>query len=342
MKFTSKNPSIASVTEQGTVVGVASGSTVIEVKEDNGAYRGQIPTNVVANDSSYIPVTGVSLNYSSVSLKYAYEFSKQLRATVTPANATNKAITWTSSDPSSLSAKNGYLKCLRDGVGTYTVTASSVDGPAATCTVSIVRNGTVVNSVSPSTINMSSADSTTYHISVDTTDYDGYKSGFSVFDTYGLTKAINKTDNGFDLVVSENVGSDRQINVYVQGLNSGDDASVITINQPYSRIASAFISPSDGGTSYCHADGSFYHKDFPTRVTGLDTIYFQCAQEAFNDIINKLGTSESWLTIRSYHQYREDIGGMVGIAAAPNTTGSPRTAYVTFPGGLMYYVEQDA
>jgi len=342
MKYTSKNPSVAFVSEQGTVVGVAAGSTVIEVKEDNGEYRGQIPTTVVPNDSSYIPVTGVSLNTTNVRLKYAYDFSKQLKATVSPSNATNKALTWSSSDPSALSVVNGYVKVLREETGTFTVTATSVDGPAAACTVSIVRNGTVVNSVSPSTINMTSADSKTYHISVDTTDYDGYKSGYSVYDTYGLTRVINKTDSGFDLVVSENVGTDRQIKVYVSGLHSGDDTSIITINQPYSKIASAFISPSDGGTSYCHADGSFYHKDFPTRVTGLNTIYFQCAPEAFNDIISKLGTSESWLTIRSYHEYREDIGGMVGIAAAPNTTGSPRTAYVTFPGGLMYYVEQDA
>jgi len=342
MKFTSKNPSIASVTEQGTVVGVATGSTVIEVKEDNGAYRGQIPTTVVSNDSSYIPVTGVSLSKSSVSLKYAYDFSKQITATVTPSNATNKAITWTSSDPLALSAKNGYLKCLRAGTGTFTVTATSVDGPAATCTVDIVRNGTVVDSVSPTTINMASADATTYHISIDTTNYDGYKSGYSVFDTYTLTKATNKEENGFDLTVKENVGSDRQIKVYVQGLYSGDDVTTITINQPYSRIATAFVSPSDGGTSYCRASGEFYHKYYPSNISGLDIIYFQCAQEAFNDIISKLGTSESWLTIRNYAVYRSDIGGLVGIAAAPNTTGKARTAYVTFPGGLMYYVEQDA
>lgn len=342
MKFVSKNPSIASVSEQGTVVGVSAGSTVIEVKEDTGEYRGQIPTTIVPNDGSYIPVTKVTLNLTSVNLKYAYDYSKQLKATVTPSNATNKAITWTSSNPTALSVVNGYLKCLREEAGTFTVTASSVDGPAASCTVSIVKNGTVVDSVSPTTINMTSADSKTYHITIDTTDYDGYKSGYSVFDTYGLTRAINKTESGFDLVVSENVGSDRTIKVYVSGLGSGDDTTKITINQPYSKIASAFISPSDGGTSYCHANGDFYHKDYPTKVTGLNIIYFQCAPEAFDDIIGKLSTSKSWLTIRSYHEYRSDIGGIVGIAAAPNTTGEPRTAYVTFPGGLMYYVEQDA
>lgn len=63
-----------------------------------------------------------------------------LVATVTPANATNKAVTWTSSDPAKVSVtqlteNTAKIKCLVAFTGNVVITATTVDGGfTATCT----------------------------------------------------------------------------------------------------------------------------------------------------------------------------------------------------------------
>lgn len=357
MRFTSKNPSVASVTTGGNVTGVSTGNTVIEVTDDNNKYLGQIPTTVVANDGSYIPVTGITLSKTNVNLKYAYDFSKQLKATITPSSATNKAITWTSSNPAALSCVNGYLKCLQNGYGNFTVTASSVDGPVSTCNVNITRNGTVINSVSADITNLPDASERTINVTLDTTDLDGYKTGYTVMGDVGHVVISSRNDSDFEYVIPENTGEARTITIYVHGNFSGDTAKQIIITQPASRIVSGFLAHSEhrvvnngvitgyetdvtyftaeGGTSYRHVQN-----EQGIYISGDAMVHVRCAQSAFNDILANITSSDSWLYLRNGSYY--DAGGWIYIAAQPNTTGQVRYAHLTFPGGLKYYVQQDA
>ncbi|MDO5442255.1 MAG: Ig-like domain-containing protein [Bacteroidia bacterium] len=81
-------------------------------------------------------VESVSLNKTSLDLTEGEECT--LIATIAPSNATNKSITWSSSD-SSIAAidQNGKVKAIK--VGMATITASSNDGgKIATCYVSII------------------------------------------------------------------------------------------------------------------------------------------------------------------------------------------------------------
>ena len=60
----------------------------------------------------------------------------KLTATVTPANAVNKTLTWTSSDSSVVSVdKNGNLNAKKEG--TATITATAPNGKKATCVVTV-------------------------------------------------------------------------------------------------------------------------------------------------------------------------------------------------------------
>ena len=81
-----------------------------------------------------VPVTSVTLNKTALSLTAGD--AETLAATVTPDNATNKAVTWATSDASVATVSGGKVTAV--GAGTATVTASA-DGKSATCAVTVTK-----------------------------------------------------------------------------------------------------------------------------------------------------------------------------------------------------------
>lgn len=81
-----------------------------------------------------IPVTKVTLSKTSVELEV--DGTETLRAEVEPANATDKKITWKSSDATVAKVSTtGVVTALKDG--TSTITATSKSGASAECTVTV-------------------------------------------------------------------------------------------------------------------------------------------------------------------------------------------------------------
>ena len=87
-------------------------------------------------EENTVSVTGVELDKTSLSL---YEGDTEtLTATVKPDNATNKAVTWTSSDAGVATVENGVVTAVSSGTATITVT--TVDGgKTASCAVTVSR-----------------------------------------------------------------------------------------------------------------------------------------------------------------------------------------------------------
>ena len=82
-------------------------------------------TVIVPEEPQVIPVTGIELDHGQVSLVAGQ--SRLLVATVTPADATNREVSWTSSNPGiAVVDRNGKVTAV--GQGTAMITASSVDG----------------------------------------------------------------------------------------------------------------------------------------------------------------------------------------------------------------------
>ena len=88
--------------------------------------------------SDPVSVTGVSLNVNSTSITVGS--SEVLSATVSPSNATNKAVSWTSSNNSVATvSSSGRVEGVAEGNATITVTTS--DGSfTATCTVTVTAS----------------------------------------------------------------------------------------------------------------------------------------------------------------------------------------------------------
>ena len=126
--WTSSNESVCKVVN-GNVVAVGAGSATITATTEDGGFTAQCVVTVT------IPVTGVSLNYSTYTLKGIGE-SVQLVATVLPNNAVNKSVVWTSSNESVCEVVNGNVVAV--GAGSATITATTVDGGyTAQCVVTV-------------------------------------------------------------------------------------------------------------------------------------------------------------------------------------------------------------
>lgn len=99
-----------------------------------------------SDDSPHISVSGVNLDQSSIFL--SENGSTQLTATVFPANASNKSVTWHSSNTSVATVSStGLVQSV--GAGSATITVATADGgKTATCSVSTVNEVTKVTSVS--------------------------------------------------------------------------------------------------------------------------------------------------------------------------------------------------
>lgn len=89
-------------------------------------------------------VSGIALNHTSYTL--AEGSSVQLEASVTPDNASNKALNWESANPNIASVDaNGKVTALSQGITTITVTTIDGSNVAATCEINVIRLATSIS-----------------------------------------------------------------------------------------------------------------------------------------------------------------------------------------------------
>ena len=145
LTWTSDDESTVTVSSTGWIKGVKEGESIVRVKTANGK-SGSCKVTVV----SQILVTSITLNMTSISLyKNTIE---TLLATVNPNNATDKSVTWTSSNTDVAITKetNNGLMIIAKGVspGTSIITCKANDGSGvqATCTVTVNDWGISINS----------------------------------------------------------------------------------------------------------------------------------------------------------------------------------------------------
>ena len=132
--WSSNAPGVATVDSSGKVTAVAPGTATITVTTEDG---NKTATCVVTVTAATVPVTGVTLSQNQASLYYnRTPNTLTLTATVAPDNATNQAVTWTSSNPSVATVENGVVTAV--GAGTATITVTTADGSfTATCAVTV-------------------------------------------------------------------------------------------------------------------------------------------------------------------------------------------------------------
>ncbi|MBO7367100.1 MAG: Ig domain-containing protein, partial [Paludibacteraceae bacterium] len=143
----SSNTSVATIDSKGLVTAKGVGESDITVTVD-----GKSATSKLTVKDNVVHVTSVSVTPSTYSADLIYGApapTKQLTAAVRPDNATDKTVTWTSSNTSVATvSSSGLVTCK--GIGTATITATA-DGKKGTCTVTFNKIPVTSVSVIPST-----------------------------------------------------------------------------------------------------------------------------------------------------------------------------------------------
>ena len=131
IEWSSNNTGVATVDSNGKVTAVGNGTATITV-----TTKDQGKTATCAITVAQV-VTGVSLNAASITLNEGQ--TQTLTATISPSNAANKSVTWTSTNSSVAKVDaNGVVTAVSKG--TATITATTVDGgKTASCAVTVKR-----------------------------------------------------------------------------------------------------------------------------------------------------------------------------------------------------------
>ena len=128
----SSDESVATVDENGLVTGKSAGSATVTVRTVDGGYTAQCSVTV-EGEETVLP-TGVTLSHTTLNMQVGEE--AQLIATVQPADATDKSITWESNAPETVSVDSeGRLTAHK--AGTAVITARTVNGFSAFCMVTV-------------------------------------------------------------------------------------------------------------------------------------------------------------------------------------------------------------
>ena len=134
--WSSNNSSVATV-ENGTVIAVSGGNATITVTTEDGNHTATC--EVVVTD--LVPVTGVTLSQTELSLEKGE--TADLTATVSPADATNQKVTWSSNNTTVATVENGKVTAVSGGKATISVTTE--DGNhTATCEVTVTEEDVVL------------------------------------------------------------------------------------------------------------------------------------------------------------------------------------------------------
>jgi len=152
VSWSSDDATIASVDQEGKVMGLKGGEVTIIAK------AGEV--SATCNVTIIVPVASVSLNKTELFIETGN--TETLTATVLPEDATDKSVVWTSSNAQIVSVEGGIVSALK--AGTAAITAVS-GGIAASCVVSVKD---YVFEITPNQVQLQ-ADGGSFEVKVNTT-----------------------------------------------------------------------------------------------------------------------------------------------------------------------------
>ena len=118
--FSSSNTNVAVVTGTGEVTGINSGTATITATSENGNVSRSVDITV------YTPVTDININTGSITLREGESFT--LNAIITPENATNQNVNWSSSNENVATVNSsGNITAISAGTSTITVTSANFE-----------------------------------------------------------------------------------------------------------------------------------------------------------------------------------------------------------------------
>ena len=212
--FESSDTSVVAVTNDGHITARLGGKAVITVTSKDGGLQGTCVVNVVE------PASGVSLNYTEKTIFVTDTL--QLVATVSPSDAYNKLVRWSSDNAIASVGSDGVVTALKSG--TATITATTVDGNyTATCKLTLLQRATAIVTDKPEVkINRG----TTYQLNAEVLPEDCYNKAFKW--TSADESIATVTEDGFVEGIAPGV-----VTLTCTSLESGISVTVqLTVHEP--------------------------------------------------------------------------------------------------------------
>lgn len=318
--WTSSDPSIATVSSTGKITGLKAGQCIVTATSNgSGANEQTAKCTVTVNSVG----TG-SIGLSALSLTMYKGQSNTLVATVFPSNATNKDVTFTSTNPSvaSVNASTGVITAHGNGKTTIVVTADDGSAATASCMVS------VIDQVNVSRITLNMGDISLLHR--DTTILSA-----TVYPDYASEIEVNWSSSNPNVVSVDENGK-------VSGLLAGQSA-VITASAKDGSGVTASINVSVVSTFY--GNGKVVNCLRRVNVRALPS--GSSTQKGFaylNETYKVIGKTGNWYKIMYKGQLcyiwtayirligdgvAEYVSAGAAAATAGTTTGTPTTATIT-------------
>ena len=201
---------------------------------------------------STVSVTGVSLDKNSATI--AVNGTVALTPTVSPDNATNKAVTWTSSNTSVATVSDGVV--TGKAAGSATITVTTMDGSyTATCTITVKALSSITVSgqttsfetgddfVFGGTVTAHYSDSTTANVT-SSASFDGYDLSVAGNQTVTVSYGGKTTTYSITVTQGESTTDSVSISSYATANHWENGTKYLTVN-----IGSNIIATADGGSN---------------------------------------------------------------------------------------------
>ncbi|MDD6694956.1 MAG: Ig-like domain-containing protein [Firmicutes bacterium] len=146
VSFSSSNPEVASVSEEGWITAVKAGTAVITAaaKDGSGVTAScTVTVNPIAVQKITLDCNNLTYDYWEVYDEYSEYGDEDLQINVTgmePSDAENKDVVFSSSNPAVAEVNSeGYLTLKNAGTTVITCSAADGFGASATCTVTVIK-----------------------------------------------------------------------------------------------------------------------------------------------------------------------------------------------------------
>ncbi len=267
--WASDNEAVATVDSDGNVTGISAGTAAITVTTVDGGYTDTCNVTVV------VLVEGVTMNRALTVMLVGQ--NETLIATVSPDDATNKNLIWTSSNPSLITVdSNGKVTAVGVGVAA-TVKATTEDGGfVASCSVRATYEMTAINQVTQLSIDYTAMNIVDYStaLGLNLTDYnalsgDGkYSVQIALFrKTFANAAALRAA---FDAAV-----------IAATPVPTAPDAPLVTNDDEFN-----FVNGMDFGMEYALDGAGYVAFDpdifFTIDFSGEHTLLVRVASDGFN------------------------------------------------------------
>ncbi len=308
------------------------------------------PTGDCTGTVTTVQVTGVSLNTSAATISAGN--TQQINATVSPSNATNQSVNWSSGNSSIATVNNSGL-VTGIAAGTVVITATTADGgktATSTITVNAATTGTKVYEAETGVLSGNNI----YDCS---SCSNGKMVGSNVV---GSSITINNVDGGSggsaSLVIKYSADNNRRATLYINGANAGkinwgsgsygtwrDQSINITLNSGSTNSIKISQDADDNGSYVC--------ADVDKLTVTPTTVTLRDPENPSNPVngINYSYYTGTWSQL-------PDFNGLAPVKTGNSTSGfdiSPRmqevnyafkyTGYISIPadGTYTFYTSSD-